>query len=58
MAKKVWCSKVSFYEGDIQLDAIHSHPRLAQERLEYFPHLEGLARITEGDADPLTILSS
>ena len=56
--KKVWCSKVSFYEGDIQLDAILSHPWLAQERLGVFPHLEGLARITEGDADPLTILSS
>ena len=31
---------------------------MAQERLGVFPHLEGLARITEGDADPLTILSS
>ena len=31
---------------------------MAQERLGVFPHLEGLARITEGDAEPLTIISS
>ena len=56
--KKVWCSKVTFYEGDIQLDAILSHPWLAHERLGVFPHLEGLARLNEGETDPLTILSS
>ena len=33
-------------------------PWLAQESLGVFLHLEGLARITEGDADSLTILSS
>jgi hypothetical protein len=56
--KKVWCTKATFYEGDIQLDAILSHPWLAQERLGVFPHLEGLAKLNEGDSDPLTILSS
>ena len=56
--KKVWCTKAKFYEGDIQLDAILSHPWLAQERLGVFPHLEGLAKLNEEDSDPPTILSS
>ena len=33
-------------------------PLVGPRKVGVFPHLEGLARITEGDADPLTILSS
>ena len=38
-----WCTKASFYEADIQVDAILGYPWLAERELGVFPHLKALA---------------
>ena len=54
--KPEWCTRGTFHEADIKVDAILSSPWLDSERLGVFPHLDALARVDPQDPTHLKLL--
>ena len=54
--KPEWCTRATFHEADIRVDAILSCPWMDSEQLGVFPHLEALARVNPDDPAHIQLL--
>ncbi len=50
--KKVWCTRATFYEAGIQMNAIVSHPWLADEKIAGFPPFGRVGLVALGRGRP------